>query len=173
MKRRGSNHERMFEISQMLFWGGCGRTGTHRRDRGLRVERKEAKDRVSTAIANSGFARPETNITVNLAPADVRKEGPIYDLPIAVCLLAAADRVKCPDLAEWGLIGELALSGEVRRVRGVLPIVMEMRRIGRKGVFSRGLCWRGETQATISPTSRDRGSQSGRLRWRSPGGTIC
>ena len=96
---------------------------------------KEAKDRVSTAIANSGFARPETNITVNLAPADVRKEGPIYDLPIAVCLLAAADRVRCPDLAEWGMVGELALSGEVRRVRGVLPIVMEMRRIGRKGVL--------------------------------------
>lgn len=96
---------------------------------------KEAKDRVSTAIANSGFARPEMNITVNLAPADVRKEGPIYDLPIAVCLLAAADRVRCPDLAEWGMVGELALSGEVRRVRGVLPIVMEMRRIGRKGVL--------------------------------------
>ena len=96
---------------------------------------KEAKDRVSTAISNSGFARPETNITVNLAPADVRKEGPIYDLPIAVCLLAAADKVKCYDLAEWALVGELALSGEVRRVRGVLPIVMEMRRIGKKGVL--------------------------------------
>ena len=96
---------------------------------------KEAKDRVSTAISNSGFARPETNITVNLAPADVRKEGPIYDLPIAVCLLAAADKVKCHDLAEWALVGELALSGEVRRVRGVLPIVMEMRRIGKKGVL--------------------------------------
>ena len=96
---------------------------------------KEAKDRVSTAIANSGFARPEMNITVNLAPADVRKEGPIYDLPIAVCLLAAADRVRCPGLSDWGMVGELALSGEVRRVRGVLPIVMEMRRIGKKGVL--------------------------------------
>jgi len=96
---------------------------------------KEAKDRVATAISNSGFARPESNITVNLAPADVRKEGPIYDLPIAVCLLAAADKVRCRDLSEWGLVGELALSGEVRRVRGVLPIVMEMRRIGRKGVL--------------------------------------
>lgn len=96
---------------------------------------KEAKDRVSTAIANSGFARPEMNITVNLAPADVRKEGPIYDLPIAVSLLAAADKVQCPDLADWGMVGELALSGEVRRVRGVLPIVLEMRRIGRKGVL--------------------------------------
>ena len=96
---------------------------------------KEAKDRVSTAIANSGFARPEMNITVNLAPADVRKEGPIYDLPIAVSLLAAADKVKCPDLADWGMVGELALSGGVRRVRGVLPIVLEMRRIGMKGVL--------------------------------------
>lgn len=96
---------------------------------------KEAKDRVSTAIANSGFKRPETNITVNLAPADVRKEGPIYDLPIAVCLLAAADKLKCPDLCEWGMVGELALSGEIRRVRGVLPIVLEMRRIGKKGVL--------------------------------------
>ena len=96
---------------------------------------KEAQARVSTAISNSGFARPEPNITVNLAPADVRKEGPIYDLPIAVCLLAAADKIKCRDLAEWALVGELALSGEVRRVRGVLPIVMEMRRIGKKGVL--------------------------------------
>ncbi len=96
---------------------------------------KEAKDRVATAISNSGFARPESNITVNLAPADVRKEGPIYDLPIAVCLLAAADKVRCSDLSEWGIMGELALSGAVRRVRGVLPIVMEMRRIGKKGVL--------------------------------------
>lgn len=96
---------------------------------------KEAKDRVSTAISNSGFKRPDANITVNLAPADVRKEGPIYDLPIAVSLLAAASKMHCGDLAEWGLVGELALSGEVRRVRGVLPIVMEMRRIGRKGVL--------------------------------------
>lgn len=96
---------------------------------------KEAKDRVSTAISNSGFKRPESNITVNLAPADVRKEGPIYDLPIAICLLAAANKMTCADLAEWGLVGELALSGEVRRVRGVLPIVMEMRRIGKRGVI--------------------------------------
>ena len=96
---------------------------------------KEAKDRVSTAIANSGFAKPERNITVNLAPADVKKEGPLYDLPIAVCLLAATGKVRCRDLSEWGMVGELALSGEIRKVRGVLPIVMEMRRIGRKGVI--------------------------------------
>jgi magnesium chelatase family protein len=96
---------------------------------------KEAKDRVSTAVGNSGFARPERNITVNLAPADVKKEGPLYDLPIAVCLLSATDKLRCRELSQWGMVGELALSGDIRRVRGILPIVMEMRRIGRKGVL--------------------------------------
>lgn len=96
---------------------------------------KEAKDRVSTAIANSGYPQLESCVTVNLAPADVRKEGPLYDLPMAVALLAAAGKANCPDLDEWGLVGELALSGTVRRVRGVLPIVLEMRRIGKKGVL--------------------------------------
>ena len=96
---------------------------------------KEAKDRVSTAIGNSGFKRVESNVTVNLAPANVRKEGPIYDLPIATALLVATGRVFCNDLAGYGLVGELALSGEVRRVNGILPIVLEMRRIGKRGVI--------------------------------------
>lgn len=96
---------------------------------------KEAKDRVSTAIGNSGFKKIESNITVNLAPADVRKEGPFYDLPIAVTLLAATGKIKVPDLGDYALAGELALSGEVRRVQGILPIVLEMRRIGKKGML--------------------------------------
>ena len=96
---------------------------------------KEAKDRVSNAIANSLYNPVESSVTVNLAPADVRKEGPLYDLPIAVTPLAARGFVKCPDLANYALVGELALSGEVRRVRGILPIVLEMRRIGMKGVI--------------------------------------
>ena len=96
---------------------------------------KEAKDRVSTAIGNSGFKKIESNITVNLAPADVRKEGPIYDLPIAVCLLAAAGKIRAPDLGDYALAGELALAGGVRRVQGILPIVLEMRRIGKKGIL--------------------------------------
>ena len=95
---------------------------------------KEAKDRVSTAIGNSGFKRVESNVTVNLAPADVRKEGPLYDLPIATALLVATGRVACMDLQSYGLAGELALSGEVRRVNGILPIVLEMRRIGKRGM---------------------------------------
>ena len=62
---------------------------------------KEAKDRVSTAIGNSGFKKIESNITVNLAPADVRKEGPFYDLPIAVSLLAATGKIHAPDLGDY------------------------------------------------------------------------
>lgn len=96
---------------------------------------KEAKDRVSTAIGNSAYSRIESNITVNLAPADVRKEGPLYDLPIAVGLLAAAGRLDCRNLSEFALAGELALSGEVRRVDGILPIALEMRRIGQRGIL--------------------------------------
>ncbi len=96
---------------------------------------KEAKDRVSTAIGNSGFKKIESNITVNLAPADVRKEGPFYDLPIAVSLLAATGKINAPDLGDYALAGELALSGAVRRVQGILPIVLEMRRIGKKGIL--------------------------------------
>ena len=96
---------------------------------------KEAKDRVVTAIGNSGYKKIESNVTVNLAPANVRKEGPIYDLPIAVALLAATGKAECSDLASYALVGELALSGEVRRTQGILPIVLEMRRIGKKGIL--------------------------------------
>lgn len=97
---------------------------------------KEAKDRVSTALKNSGYSsKDEYAVTVNLAPADVRKEGPIYDLPIAVCLLKATKRLRTNELAEYAMVGELALSGEVRRVKGILPIVMEMRRIGKRAIL--------------------------------------
>ena len=95
----------------------------------------EAKDRVVTAIGHSEYGRSESNITVNLAPADVRKAGPVYDLPIAVAVLSASRKIKCDDLADYAFAGELALSGEVRRVQGILPIVLEMRRIGKRGVF--------------------------------------
>ena len=98
---------------------------------------KEAKDRVATAIKSSNFTikKREFAITVNLAPADVRKEGSLYDLPIAICVLKAMGVLHTQTLDEYGLAGELALSGEVRRVRGILPIVMEMKRIGRRAVL--------------------------------------
>jgi len=97
---------------------------------------KEAKDRIPKALKNQGLGpRKEFDVTVNLAPADVRKEGPIYDLPIAVCFLAATGCIRNRHLDEYALIGELALSGEVRRARGVLPMVIEMRRIGKRAVL--------------------------------------
>ena len=97
---------------------------------------KEAKDRIPTALRNSALNSPkEFDVTVNLAPADVKKEGSVYDLPIAVCLLKATGKLRCENLQDYALVGELALSGEVRCVRGILPIVMEMKRIGRRAVI--------------------------------------
>ena len=97
---------------------------------------KEAKDRIPKALKNQGLAlKKEYDVTVNLAPADVRKEGSIYDLPIAVGLLGASGQIKNRHLDEYGLIGELALSGEVRAAHGILPMVMEMRRVGLRAVI--------------------------------------
>ena len=97
---------------------------------------KEAKDRIPTALKNSALASgKELDVTVNLAPADVKKEGSIYDLPIAAGLLKAIGKIKNRDFENYALIGELALSGEVRKVHGILPIVMEMRRIGRRAIL--------------------------------------
>jgi magnesium chelatase family protein len=84
---------------------------------------REAKDRVRAAIKNSGYEFPPRRITVNLAPAAVKKEGSGYDLPIAVGILAASG-LDCPELAETAIVGELSLDGAVRPVRGVLPMVL-------------------------------------------------
>ncbi len=91
---------------------------------------KESIDRIHAAIRNSLFRPKPTSTTISLAPADIKKEGPIYDLPIALAFLAAGDVVKLPLLERIPVLGELALSGEVRRVRGVLPIVMALREKG-------------------------------------------
>ncbi|HRR35028.1 MAG TPA: YifB family Mg chelatase-like AAA ATPase [Kiritimatiellia bacterium] len=96
---------------------------------------RESKDRVWTAIHNAGFRPNPGRNTINLAPADIKKEGPVYDLPIAVGLIAATGQAEMPELEQYALIGELALSGEVRRVRGVLPVTLEMRRQGKRGVL--------------------------------------
>ena len=77
---------------------------------------KESKDRVHTAILNSGFIPHVGRTTVNLAPADIKKEGPCYDLPIAIGMLAAQDEIGSENLQSFGIVGELALSGEDRLV---------------------------------------------------------
>ena len=96
---------------------------------------KESSDRVWTALINSGFSPPMGRTTVNLAPADIKKEGPSFDLPIALGMLASEDQLDGARLAEYCVTGELALSGEVRRVRGVLPIALRARAEGRKGIL--------------------------------------
>lgn len=91
---------------------------------------KESKDRVKAALINSGFYYPPNYITVNLAPADLRKEGPSLDLPIAVGLLAALSRVEPTLLRSTSLVGELSLDGTVKPVPGVLPIALGARANG-------------------------------------------
>jgi magnesium chelatase family protein len=93
---------------------------------------KESKDRVTTAVQNSGFRWSHGRTTVNLAPADVKKEGPSFDLPIALAMIACAEERELLFSDEFCFVGELALTGAVRPVRGVLPIAIEARRRGRK-----------------------------------------
>jgi magnesium chelatase family protein len=94
---------------------------------------RESRERVRTAIRNSGFAFPLQRVTVNLAPADVRKEGVSFDLPIALGLLAATGAVKADRLAHLLIVGELALDGAIHPVRGVLPMALRASRAGLDG----------------------------------------
>jgi magnesium chelatase family protein len=96
---------------------------------------RESCHRVYTALQNSGFKNPLGRTTINLAPADIRKEGPSFDLPMALGLLAATGQMEAPGLERYLVVGELALSGEVRQVRGVLPIALEARRQGRTALL--------------------------------------
>src|SRR4029453_3896263 len=89
---------------------------------------REAADRIRAALRNSGLQHPQRRITVNLAPAGVRKEGSHYDLPIALRILAAHGETRLPDLAAWCVLGELGLDGRVHGVRGVLPIAVAAQR---------------------------------------------
>ncbi len=85
---------------------------------------KEAKDRVRSALLNSGFTFPAKRITVNLAPADLPKEGGRYDLPIALAILAASEQIPAAQLMHYEFLGELALSGQLRRVNGTIPCAL-------------------------------------------------
>jgi magnesium chelatase family protein len=95
---------------------------------------KESKDRVTTAIDNTGFKWARGRMTINLAPASVKKEGPSFDLPIALGLIAVALDRPVPDASDFCFVGELALTGAVRPVPGVLPIAIEARRRERRKV---------------------------------------
>jgi magnesium chelatase family protein len=87
---------------------------------------KESRDRVSAAIKNSGYRFPTHNYTVNLAPADIKKEGVALDLPTALALISASNQMKSSILERYALIGELSLDGNLRPIRGVLPIAVSV-----------------------------------------------
>ncbi len=95
---------------------------------------KESRDRVRAAMKNCGYKFPVSRITVNLAPADKKKEGTLYDLPLLVALLKASGQLAA-DLSGSVFLGELSLNGEARPVRGVLPMVMEAKKRGFRGCF--------------------------------------
>ena len=84
---------------------------------------KEAQERVRTALKNTGFSFPARRITVNLSPADIRKEGTGFDLPIAAALLCAFGSLEAEQVRDICMVGELSLNGEVKGVQGILPIV--------------------------------------------------
>lgn len=88
---------------------------------------KESKERVKSAIKNSVLKYPIIKITVNLAPADTKKEGPVYDLPIALGILKASDQIKLDKINDFIILGELGLDGGVRKINGVLPILISAR----------------------------------------------
>src|SRR3954454_2239397 len=96
---------------------------------------RESRDRVRSAIRNSGFEFPAHRITVNLAPAGVRKAGASFDLPIALGILAALGIVLRREIADLVLVGELSLDGSIHPVRGVLPVALAARREGLAGLL--------------------------------------
>ena len=94
---------------------------------------KESEQRVEAAIKSIGYKFPRIKTVVNLAPADVRKEGSAYDLPIALSILQASNQINCPDLDKYLIMGELALDGTLRPIKGALPIAIEARKHNFKG----------------------------------------
>ncbi|WP_421763899.1 YifB family Mg chelatase-like AAA ATPase [Ekhidna sp.] len=94
---------------------------------------KESEQRVESAIKNFGYRMPRQKVVVNLAPADIRKEGSAYDLPIALGILKASEQIAADQLEDYVIMGELALDGELRPIKGALPIAIEARKNGFNG----------------------------------------
>ena len=96
---------------------------------------KESKERVRTAIKNSGFEFQSRRIIINLAPADTRKEGSFFDLPIAIGILLDFQDVKWQNLNDTVFIGELSLNGDINKINGILPMCIEAKKLGIKRVI--------------------------------------
>lgn len=96
---------------------------------------KESLERIVSAIKNNGYERPRTKILVNMAPADIRKEGSAYDLPIAVGMLAVSDQLPADTLSQYIIMGELSLDGSLQPIRGALPMAIQARNEHFKGMI--------------------------------------
>src|SRR5688500_4549964 len=96
---------------------------------------KESQLRIESALKNWKYFMPRERTVVNLAPADVRKEGSAYDLPIALCILEASEQIFTGKLEQYIIMGELALDGGLRPIKGVLPIAIQARKEGFKGLL--------------------------------------
>ena len=90
---------------------------------------KESRDRIAAALQNNGYKFPVADITVNLSPADIRKEGSGYDLPLAIAIMAANEKVIPDHLHEYMMVGELGLDGRLLPIRGALPIAIRASRL--------------------------------------------
>ncbi len=99
---------------------------------------KEAQDRVRSALLNAEFRYPAKRVTVNLAPADLPKEGERFDLPIAIGMLAASGYIDTEKLKQFEFIGELALTGQLRAVHGVIPAILAAKQAKRKCIVAQG-----------------------------------
>ncbi len=117
---------------------------------------KESRDRVTTAIANSGYYWPRGRTTINLAPADIKKEGPSFDLPIALGMIAVTEELDSSPFENFSFVGELALDGSVRAVKGVLPVALEARRRGKRASKLRRRCQRCERTGPRKTRNRSR-----------------
>ena len=91
---------------------------------------RESAKRIQTAIANTGFHMPQRRVVINMAPANIRKEGTAYDLPLAIGMLAASQVISADNLKRYVFVGELGLDGSLRPVRGALPIAIKAREEG-------------------------------------------
>lgn len=96
---------------------------------------KESSFRIAAALKNNGYLLPGKKITINMAPADLRKEGSAYDLTIAIGILAASSQIRADDTGQYVIMGELSLDGQVQPIKGALPIAIKAKEEGFKGIF--------------------------------------
>ncbi len=94
---------------------------------------KESQQRIEASLSNNGYRLPGKKITINMAPADIRKEGSAYDLPLALGILAASDQISAPKIDEYMIMGELSLDGGLQPIKGALPMAIKARNDGFKG----------------------------------------